>query len=113
MTFTFDKEKVEAAGYTMESVYKAMKQAFSNRNLECISEEEELAFSGTGHNNDYGNMSMLMRNLTLEDWFMDIVKSWFFECGSTREDVLSAVRDKIAKGELIWLTNKNKKVANA
>jgi len=112
MEFTFDKEKVEAAGYTMNNVYKIMKETFKKRNLECISEGELLAFSGTGHKDDYGNMLLLIGGLSLEDWFMNTATSWFFDSGTTYEDVLSDVKEKIAKGEWIWFQKESQKVAN-
>jgi len=100
MEFTFDTEKVEAAGYTLESIYNAMKENFKKRNLKCVSDGEFLSFSGTGHSDDYGNMLVLVKRLSSEDWFMNTAKSWFFEYGNTYEDVLKDIKNKISKGRV-------------
>ena len=109
MEFTFDNEKIKAAGYTTESIYEAMKSNFKSKGLRCVNEGEVLVFGEIGDNNDYGKMIGMMSLLTCQDWFLDIASTWIFRENGGYEDVLRQVKEKLAKGELSWRKNLNKK----
>jgi len=102
MEFTFDKKKVELAGYTMESVYNAMKNNFTNNGLKCINDGETLVFAGLGDSKDYGKMILMMGLFTKQDWFLNIASSWIFRDNDGYEDILRQVNEKLSRGELAW-----------
>ena len=112
MEFTFDKDKVEEAGYTMESIYSAMKDNFKKNGLRCIDSGEVLTFGGTGTKDDYGKMLIMMGVLSSQGWFMYTVSSWVFRKKDSREDVLKHFRDGIAKGDYDYQWIRSAKAAN-
>jgi len=112
MEFTFNTDKIKAAGYSIESVYNAMKDNFKHNGLVCINDGETLIFEGLGNNKDHGKMVFMMGFLTCQDWFLNIVSSWIFRDDGSYEDVLRQVNEKLAKGELSWRKNLNKKAAS-
>jgi len=112
MEITFDNEKVAIAGYTMESIYEAIKDNFIKNGLKCLSDEETLIFGGLGDRQDYGKMIIMMSLLTSQDWFLDTASSWIFRYNGGYEDVLRQVKEKLARGELSWRNQWNKKAAS-
>ena len=95
MEFTFDPAAVKRRGYTMESVYRTVKEEFDECNLPCIADGEVLAFGSTGHKNDYSSMLGMMRVFSKSEWFMDVAASWWFTTNEVLgwEDVLAAAKE--------------------
>ena len=98
MEFTFDKAAIEKKGYSMESLYGEIKKEFASKNIPCVSDNEVLAFSGTGHKDDFSNMLTIMRIYSQVDWFMDTASSWIFRTNEGWEDVLKQAKKDWEEG---------------
>ena len=90
--YTFDEAKVEEMGYTMKHVYDSVKRHYAERNLRCVSDNEVLAFEGTGHKDDYSYMLMLMSGITKKDWFINCATSCTWYENGRREHLLDKAR---------------------
>ena len=90
--YTFDVAKVEEMGYTLKQVYDSVKGYYAERNLRCVSDDEVLAFEGTGHKDDYSNMLWLMSRITKTEWFINCATSCTWYENGRREHLLDKAR---------------------
>ena len=91
--FEFDREKVEARGYTLEDVHYTIKGAFAEYSLPCVTEGAILAFSGVGRRSDFSNLWTVIMELIETDWFLEIATACYWcEDGQRVEDVLSQAK---------------------
>ena len=54
--FSFDKAIVEWRGFTLEDVYRTIKNLFAAHNFPCVSEGDGLSFADKGHGDDFAVM---------------------------------------------------------
>lgn len=97
--FTFDRDKVEQWGYTVDAVHQTIKKNFAAKGLRCVEDGETLSFADNGGENDFSSMWAIMMTLLRADWFTLFASSctWHDDDGSS-EDVLSQawkVRNRI------------------
>ena len=86
---TFNKDAVIEKGYSLEKIYSAIKAAFAEDGLPCVSDGEVLAFADKGREEDWGSMWFTMTELLEAPWFIETATSLLFIEDGTAEDVLS------------------------
>lgn len=89
--FTFDDDLMKRNGIKRQDVYYTLKKWFSERGLVCISDDDVLMFQGTGQENDYGNIWVILMRLIESDWFTKCAASCDYIEDGEVEDVLSQV----------------------
>lgn len=96
MKFTFDKNLVAQHGYSLEKIYDYIKGRFSEKGFVCTSDNDVLAFAGTGTPNDYGRMLGMMMIFDEAEWFLNTASSWHFTTDESKgwEDVLVQSKSK-------------------
>lgn len=93
--FSFNKDIVEANGYTMNDVYGTIKGMFAEQNIACVSDGDVLSFSGGRGKNDFSNMWAIILGLTRTEWFVSFAESCiWYESDDKWEDVLRQAREK-------------------
>lgn len=91
--FSFDKNLVEASGYTLNDIYETLKKRFAEKNIPCVEEGEILSFAGGNHKNDFSHMWSIILRLTKMDWFLNFANSCIWhEDNNKWEDVLRQVK---------------------
>lgn len=92
--FSFNKDLVEANGYTIEHIYDTIKREFAEKNIVCIEDGEILSFSGGKEKNDFANMWIIILQLTSEDWFLDFATSCIWRTDNDKwENVLRQAKE--------------------
>lgn len=88
--FTFDRDKVEQQGYTVDAVHQTIKQHFAAKGLRCVEDGETLSFMDNGRENDFSSMWAILMALLRSNWFTLFASSctWHDDDGSS-ENVLS------------------------
>ena len=66
---TFDRQKVERQGWTMEAVQETVKKNFEARGLRCIREGNVLSAVGKGGGQDFSDLWAVTTALLRTDWF--------------------------------------------
>lgn len=89
--FTFSDTLMNANKIKRESVYYTLKKNFTQRGLVCVSENNVLAFKGTGQEDDYGNIWAILMGLIESDWFIKCADSCDYIENGEVEDVLAQV----------------------
>lgn len=93
--FTFDKNSVEADGYTLEDIYRIIKKEFAAKNLPCVSDKEVLSFGGTGNKNDFSYMLVTIDKITRFEWFLNYTTSCIWRRDEHKwEDILRQVKEE-------------------
>ena len=89
--FSFDKAIVEWRGFTLEDVYRTIKNLFTAHDFPCVSDGDALTFKDKGHGDDFVTMWDIILSLLRSDWFLDCAASciWLDEDGE--EDILAQV----------------------
>ncbi|MCL2177090.1 MAG: hypothetical protein FWB72_04000 [Firmicutes bacterium] len=101
MEFTFDLEAVEKHGYCIDVARKMIKEQAEEFKLKCVSDNELLAFEGSGLKSDFSGMLGMMRVFAIQsNWVAEIANSWILITSDGWEDVLRQVKEKYARGEL-------------
>ena len=87
---TFDWQKVERQGWTMEAVQETVRKNFEARGLRCIMEGDALSVVGKGGEQDFSDLWAVTTALLRTDWFpaLAAVCVWHDDNGA-QEDVLS------------------------
>ena len=89
--FSFDKAIVERRGFTLEDVYRTIKNLFTAHDFPCVFDGDALAFRSKAHGDDFATMWDIILSLLRSDWFLDCATScvWLDEDGE--EDILAQV----------------------
>jgi hypothetical protein len=90
--YTFDNDKLKEMGYTLNQVYDSVKGYYAEHNLPCVSDNEVLAFEGTGHKDDYSYMLILMGRIARSGWFINSATSCTWYESNRREHLLDEMR---------------------
>lgn len=87
---TFDRQKVERQGWTMEAVQETVRKNFEARGLGCVAEGDALSVAGKGGEQDFSDLWAVTTALLRTDWFPALAAScvWHDDNGA-QEDVLS------------------------
>ena len=91
--FSFDRVAVDRRGFTLEDVYRTIKNMFAAHGFPCISDDGVLAFEDKGHGDDFAVMWDIILSLLRSDWFLDCAASCVWEDENGVEDVLSQARE--------------------
>ena len=86
---TFNKDAVLEKGYSLDKIYAAIKAAFREDGLPCVSDGEVLTFTGNGSKNDWACIWNNIGNLMLSSWFVETASSLLFIKNGNVEDVLA------------------------
>lgn len=89
--FEFDRQKVEALGYTVQRVYDTIKRGFREQGLRCAADDEILAFTDNGGKEDFSHIWILIDQLINTSWFAACVTAcrWYSYDDGGYEDVLA------------------------
>ena len=89
--FSFDRVAVERRGFTLEDVYRTIKDLFTTHDFPCVSDGDALAFKDKGDGDDFAVMWDIVLSLLRSDWFVECATScvWLDEDGE--EDILAQV----------------------
>lgn len=87
--FAFDDEKMNRQGFKRKDIYYTIKTKFHEEGLNCVSENEILAFEDTGNDSDWGNMWSIILDLLECKWFTKSASLCEFIENGKKEDVLS------------------------
>lgn len=95
--FVFDRQRLEADGHSEEKAMRIVKNAFSQFDIRCHTEQPFLTFVGGERETDFAHMWLVIRALCKEDWFLTYASycRWYNE--DCEEDVLSYVKERIRK----------------
>ncbi len=95
--FAFNKNLVEANGYTMADIYETIKSEFEKKDISCVADGEILSFASGGGKNDFSNMWAVILRLTRSEWFLNFATSCVWREDKDKwEDVLRQAREKQA-----------------
>ena len=86
---TFNKDAVLEKGYSLDKIYSAIKAAFREDGLPCVSEGEVLSFIDKGSEEGWGAMWFTMTELLETPWFTETAASLLFIEDGNVEDVLA------------------------
>ena len=89
--FSFDRVAVERRGFTLEDVYRTIKNLFAAHSLPCVSDGDTLAFKDRGHGDDFAIMWDIILSLLRSEWFMDCAASCVWQNEDGEEDILAQV----------------------
>ncbi len=86
-----DEEKIRnEKKYSVESIYRALDQAFSKHRLNQERDESGVLWvTGNGSPKDYGSFGCIITSLCEKEWFMDYVTRWIWynsDDGENEED---------------------------
>ena len=87
---TFDQQKVEQQGYTLDTVRQAIQKDFEAHGLRCVQNGPVLTCADHGGEDDFANLWAVIMALLRTEWFPALASSciWHDDDG-TQEDVLS------------------------
>lgn len=89
--FSFDKAIVERRGFTLEDVYRTIKNLFAAHGFPCVSDGDALAFKDRGHGDDFAVMWDIILSLLHSDWFVECAASCVWQDEDGEEDILAQV----------------------
>ena len=87
--FSFDRVAVERRGFTLEDVYRTIKNLFTTHDFPCVSDGDTLAFKGRSHGDDFAIMWDIILSLLRSEWFMDCAASCVWQDEDGEENVLA------------------------
>lgn len=93
MKFVFDENKLKANGISKDECLNIIREFFSKHN---ISEIEEGVFDSPDLDNIKPFLNMGM-NLPYTNWFLKVIKEWYFYIGNDVEDALKTYYDVVIK----------------
>ena len=87
---TFDWQKVERQGWTMEAAQETVRKNFEARGLRCVTEGDALSVVGKGGEQDFSDLWAVTTAILRTDWFPALAAAcvWHDDNGA-QEDVLS------------------------
>ncbi len=93
MKFVFDEEKLKANGVEKEDCLNIIRKFFSQHNINEIS-EGVFDSPDLDNINPFLNMGM---NLPYTNWFLKVIKEWYFYIENDVEDALKTYYDVAAR----------------
>lgn len=96
--FEFDPKKAEALGYSPEGILATLQRAFQAEGFRCASEWPVIVFEGTGHEDDFSNMWILLTGLANSGWFMQTAAAcrWYDLSDNGEEELCEDVLSQAA-----------------
>jgi len=90
--FSFDDEKLQQRGKDRAAVYSQLKKEFTELGVPCTADGDILRFTGTGRNEDYGHIRLVVLELMLfSDWFEACATRCLFVENGVRSDLISQI----------------------
>lgn len=89
--FFFDRVAVERRGFTLEDVYRTIKNLFTTHDFPCVSDGDVLTFKDKGDGDDFAIMWDIILSLLRSEWFMDCAASCVWQDEDGEEDILAQV----------------------
>jgi len=86
---SFNKDAVIEKGYSLDKIYSAIKAAFKEDGLPCVSDGKVLSFTDKGSEDDWGAMWFTITELLETTWFLETASSLLFIEDGCIEDVLA------------------------
>lgn len=93
MKFVFDENKLKANGISKDECLNIIREFFSKHNIKEIAE-------GVFDSPDLSNIKPFLNmgmNLPYTNWFMKVIKEWYFYIENDVEDVLKTYYDVVIK----------------
>ena len=87
---TFDQQKVEQQGYTLDAVRQTVQKNFAVHGLRCVQNGPVLSCTDCGNADDFANLWTVIMALLRTEWFPILASScvWQADTGD-QEDVLA------------------------
>ena len=87
---TFDQQKVEQQGYTLDAVRQTVQKNFAVHGLRCVQNGPVLSCTDCGNADDFANLWTVIMALLRTEWFPILASScvWQDDNGD-QEDVLA------------------------
>ena len=101
---TFDRQKVERQGWTMEAVQETVRKNFEARGLRCVTEGDALSVVGKGGEQDFSDLWAVTTAILRTDWFPALAAAcvWHDDNGALGRCAVPGMEGTGEADGLIW-----------
>lgn len=92
---TFDQQKVEQQGCTLDTVRHAIQKNFEAHGLHCVQNGPVLTCADHGGEDDFANLWAVIMALLRTDWFLALVSSCVWQDDNGAQEELLAQAGKL------------------
>ena len=92
---TFDQQKVEQQGYTLDAVRQAIQKNFEAHGLRCVQDGPVLTCADCGGKDDFANLWAVIMALLRTEWFPALASSCVWQDDNGAQEDLLAQAEKL------------------